>query len=59
MDMDAAERTSFTASIRDLLFTGRVRELARRERGNGPHTGWNATGDSLETDGRIVVVLLR
>jgi hypothetical protein len=42
----------------DLVFTGRVQSLELIDRPNVPKKAENATGDALETDGRIAVVVL-
>jgi hypothetical protein len=44
--------------VDDLLFTGRVQRFDLVERPAVPRQGRNATGDNLETDGRIAVLLL-
>jgi len=44
--------------VNDLLFSGRVAGLALVERPTAPTSSQNATGDNLETDGRMVVLLL-
>lgn len=41
-----------------LLFSGRAGGLALVQRPNAPAGSQNATGDKLETDGRMVVLLL-
>jgi hypothetical protein len=45
--------------VNDLLFTGRVQSLALVDRPNVPRKGENATGDSVETDGKIAVLVLQ
>ena len=45
--------------MNDLLFTGKVQSVALVDRPHVPTNGQNATGDKLETDGKIVVLLLR
>ncbi len=45
--------------VSDLLFTGQVESLALVERPQVPHTGRNATGDNIETDGRMAVSVLK
>ena len=45
--------------VNDLLFTGRVRSLALVDRPAVPQHGQNATGDSLETDGKMAVLVLQ
>jgi hypothetical protein len=45
--------------VSDLLFTGSVKSLALVERPAVPTSSRNATGDALETDGRMAVVLLK
>jgi hypothetical protein len=44
--------------VDDLVFTGRVQGLSLLQRPQVPQHGRNATGDSVETDARIAVVLL-
>ncbi len=44
--------------VNDLIFTGRVQSVALVDRPQAPQHGHNATGDSLETDGRIAVLVL-
>ncbi len=44
--------------VNDLLFTGKVQSLALVERPNVPQHGQNATGDNLETDAKLAVLLL-
>ena len=45
--------------MNDLLFTGKVQSVALVDRPHVPTSSQNATGDKLETDGKIVVLLLR
>ncbi len=45
--------------VNDLVFAGRVAALALVERPAAPRQSMNATGDKLETDGRMAVLLLR
>jgi len=45
--------------VNDLLFTGRVRSLALVDRPAVPQKSSNATGDSLETDGKMAVMVLQ
>ncbi|HYP08907.1 MAG TPA: LssY C-terminal domain-containing protein [Bryobacteraceae bacterium] len=45
--------------VSDLLFTGGVRSLALVERPDAPRKSRNATGDSIETDGRMAVLVLQ
>ncbi|HXB67574.1 MAG TPA: LssY C-terminal domain-containing protein [Candidatus Acidoferrales bacterium] len=45
--------------VNDLLFTGHVQALALVDRPNVPLKGQNATGDSVETDAKIAVLVLR
>jgi len=45
--------------VNDLLFTSRVRSVALVERDNVPKHGQNATGDNLETDGKMAVLVLQ
>jgi LssY C-terminus len=44
--------------VNDLLFAGHVEAFDLVERPAVPRQGRNATGDSLETDGRIAILLL-
>jgi hypothetical protein len=44
--------------VNDLLFTGRVKGLDLVDRPQVPRETQNATGDRIETDGRIAVLLL-
>ena len=44
--------------VNDLLFTGRVQSLELVDRPEVPQKGQNATGDSVETDARIAVLVL-
>jgi hypothetical protein len=70
IDFSAAERTFIhridpqidrerAKVVNDLLFAGHVEALDLVERPAVPRQGRNATGDSLETDGRIAILLLR
>jgi len=45
--------------VNDLLLTGKVQSLALVDRPNVPQHGQNATGDNLETDGRMAVLVLK
>jgi hypothetical protein len=45
--------------VNDLLFTGRVRSVALVDRPAIPRNGQNATGDSVETDGRMAILVLQ
>ena len=45
--------------VSDLLFAGRVQSLALVERPKVPRTSRNATGDAIETDGRMAVLVLK
>jgi len=45
--------------VNDLLFTGRVQSVELADRPDVPQHGQNATGDNLETDGKIAVLLLQ
>jgi len=45
--------------VNDLIFAGDVQDLELVERPNVPQHGQNATGDSLETDGKVAVLLLK
>ena len=44
--------------VTDLLFTGRVQGIALVDRPQVPLKSQNATGDNLETDGKMAVLLL-
>jgi len=44
--------------VNDLILTGRVQALELVDRPNVPQHGQNATGDSLDTDGRLAVLVL-
>jgi hypothetical protein len=44
--------------VTDLLFTGRVQGIELVDRSNVPQKSQNATGDNLETDGKMAVLLL-
>jgi hypothetical protein len=45
--------------VNDLLFSGRVKSVALVERPKVPQKGQNATGDSVETDGKMAVLILQ
>jgi hypothetical protein len=45
--------------VNDLLFTGAIRSIALVERPDIPHNATNATGDSLQTDGSMAVLLFQ
>ncbi len=45
--------------VNDLLFTGRVRSVALVDRPAVPQHGHNATGDGLETDAKMAVLILQ
>jgi len=45
--------------VNDLLFTGRVDSVALVERPAVPQRGQNATGDVVETDGKMAVLVLQ
>jgi hypothetical protein len=45
--------------VNDLLFTGRVKSVALVERPAVPQHGQNATGDAVETDGKMAVLVLQ
>jgi hypothetical protein len=45
--------------VTDLLFTEMVQSLALVDRPGVPQHSENATGDTLETDGKMAVLLLR
>ena len=45
--------------VNDLLFAGRVRSVALVDRPAIPQHGQNATGDSVETDGKMAVLVLQ
>ncbi len=44
--------------VNDLLFTGRVRSVALVDRPAVPQHGQNATGDNVETDGKMAILVL-
>ncbi len=44
--------------VNDLVFTGRVQSMELFDRPQVPKHGQNATGDNLETDGKIAVLVL-
>jgi hypothetical protein len=44
--------------VNDLLFTGRVQSMELVDRPKVPRKAQNATGDNLETDGKIAVLVL-
>jgi LssY C-terminus len=43
--------------VNDLLFTGHVRSVALVDRPAVPQHGQNATGDSVETDGKMAILI--
>ncbi|MFN7996514.1 MAG: LssY C-terminal domain-containing protein [Bryobacteraceae bacterium] len=45
--------------VNDLLLTGKVQSLALVDRPNVPQHGQNATGDNLETDAKMAVLILK
>jgi hypothetical protein len=45
--------------VNDLIFTGRVESLALVDRQQVPQKGQNATGDNIETDGKIAVLVMK
>lgn len=45
--------------VNDLLLTGRVQSLALVDRPNVPQHSQNATGDNLDTDGKMAVLVLK
>ena len=45
--------------VNDLLFSGQVRSVALVERPDVPQHGQNATGDNIETDGKMAVLVLQ
>jgi len=45
--------------VNDLLLTGKVRSLELVERPNVPKHSQNATGDNLDTDGKMAVLILK
>jgi len=47
-----------TKVVDDLLFTGRVQSMELVDRPNVLQHAQNATGDNLETDGKMVVLVL-
>lgn len=48
-----------TKVMNDILFTGKVRSVALIQRPDVPRRAQNATGDDIETDGSIAVLLLK
>ncbi|MBZ5584347.1 MAG: LssY C-terminal domain-containing protein, partial [Acidobacteriia bacterium] len=44
--------------VNDLIYTGQVRAISLVDRPQVPQQGQNATGDNLETDGKIAVLAL-
>jgi hypothetical protein len=44
--------------VNDLLFTGKVQSVELIDRPAVPKNSQNATGDALNTDGRIAVLIL-
>jgi hypothetical protein len=45
--------------VNDLLFTGRVKSVALVDRPAVPQHGMNATGDNVDTDGKMAVLVLQ
>jgi hypothetical protein len=45
--------------VNDLIFSGHVQGVELMDRPRVPQHGQNATGDSLDTDGRVAVLLLK
>ena len=45
--------------VNDLLFAGAVKSLALVDRPEVPRQSQNATGDKLETDGHMAVLILK
>ncbi|MGA2132334.1 MAG: LssY C-terminal domain-containing protein [Bryobacteraceae bacterium] len=45
--------------VNDLLLTGKVRSMMMVDRPSVPQHGMNATGDQLDTDGKMAVLILR
>ncbi len=45
--------------VNDLIFAGKIGELALVPRDNVPPNAFNATGDPLHTDGQVAVIVLR
>jgi len=45
--------------VNDLIFAGHVKGLELIDRSNVPQHGQNATGDNLDTDGKLAVLLLK
>ena len=45
--------------VNDLLLTGKVQSLALVDRPNVPQHSQNATGDNLDTDGKMAVLILK
>jgi LssY C-terminus len=57
--VDSAIDAERSKVVNDLLFTGRVQSLALVDRPDVPKQDRNATGDNLETDGKIAVLVLK
>lgn len=57
--IDSRIDTERAKVVNDLLFTGRVESVELVDRPNVPQHAQNATGDNLETDGKIAVVVLQ
>jgi hypothetical protein len=59
IDFSQENRTFIPKVVNDLIFGGHVRSVALVERPNVPQHGQNATGDSLETDAKMAVLVLQ
>jgi hypothetical protein len=56
--IDSRIDTERAKVVNDLVFTGRVKSVELVERPQAPRETTNATGDRVETDGRMAVVIL-
>jgi hypothetical protein len=56
--IDSAIDMERSKVVNDLLLTGKVRSMLLVARPNVPQHGENATGDKLDTDGQMAVVIL-
>jgi len=57
--IDSQIDTERAKVVNDLLFTGHVQSVELVDRPKVPQKGQNATGDNLETDGKIAVLVLQ
>jgi hypothetical protein len=56
--IDSQIDTERTKVVNDLILTGRVQAFELLDRPNVPQHAQNATGDALDTDGRLAVLVL-